>query len=68
MARSAGVVMIKSLIFLEPTAPPQDLLMLHPARTKAGSSVARTLCATFGLLNFTPSYPQTTLLISAEYG
>jgi len=27
--------------FLEPTAPPPHLLMVHPARTKAGSSVAR---------------------------
>ena len=38
-------MLIKRLIFFEPTAPPPHLLMVHPARTKAGSSLASTLCA-----------------------
>jgi len=29
--------------FLEPTAPPPHLLMVHPARTKAGSLLASML-------------------------
>jgi hypothetical protein len=58
----------QELDFLEPTAPPPHLSMVHPARNQGGEFGGSDFMCNLRVAEFHAVIPQTTLLISAEYG